>query len=190
MAFTASKDFKERTENDKATDVTADDTWSVSANRTVIVGSVYQIAVKGSQSYTVGASRKVNLEANCLVEAASESVMVGGLRVLNIGGDLSQSSASLTRLVGAAKIETAIVHQTRHVTGASTVVVGGSWNETGIVDAAVKVLGASTEVVSGSKKIDAGKYELTVRGALSETFASRKIDAKGGITRATRAPCR
>ncbi|WP_437312622.1 type VI secretion system Vgr family protein [Sorangium sp. So ce385] len=182
MSFTASKDFNERTENDKATEITGDDTWSVGANRTAIVGKACQVAVTGAQSYTVAANRTVNLEANALVEAASESVLVGGLRVFNVGGDYSQSSASLARLVGAAKVETAVVHQTRHVTGPSTVLVGGSWNEHGVVDAAVKVGGASTEIISGSKKIDAGTYGLTVRGALSETLASRKIKAGGGIS--------
>ena len=181
LSFVASKDFNERTENDKATDIKADDTHTVGTNRKLIVGNVHQVAVAGAQSYTVGSTRTVNLDANFYLEAASESVMVGGLRVFNVGGDYSTSCASLTRLVGAAKLETAIESQTRAVTGASTVMIGGSWNERSIVSAAVQVAGANAEMIAGAKTIDAGKYELTVRGALSETLASRKVKAGGAI---------
>lgn len=65
----------------------------------------------------------------------------------------------------------------RTVTGASTVVVGGSFNEVGVLSAAVKVGGASTETVAGAKTLNAGKYELKVRGALAETLASHKVSA-------------
>ncbi len=188
MSFVASKNWNERTENDKASDVTADDTWSVGANRKLIVGEVHQVTVTGAQTYTVGGSRTVNLEANFLTSAASESVMVGGLRLFNIGGDYLMSCASLTRLVGAAKIETAIEHQNRLVTGMSTILVGGSWSETGVVSASVKVGGVNTEAVAGAKTIKAGKYELTVRGALSETVASRKVKAGAKITEEYKGP--
>ncbi|APR80672.1 Rhs element Vgr family protein [Minicystis rosea] len=181
LGFVASKDFNERTENDKATDIKADDTHTVGSNRKLIVGNVHQVAVTGAQTYTVGSSRTVNLESNFYLEAASESVMVGGLRLFNVGGDYSTSCASLVRLVGGAKIETAIESQMRAVTGASAVMIGGSWNERGVVHAAVQVAGANAETVAGAKTIDAGKYELTVRGALSETLASRKVKASGKV---------
>lgn len=181
LSFLASKDFNERTENDKATDIKSDDTHSVGANRKLIVGNVHQVAVKGAQSYTVAAKRTVNLEANFNLEAASESVMIGGMRLFNVGGDYGTSSASLTRLVGAAKIETAIESQSRQVKGASTILVGGSWSQRAVLTAAVQVAGANAEVVAGAKTIKAGKYEVKVRGALSETFASRKIKAGGKI---------
>jgi type VI secretion system secreted protein VgrG len=188
LSFVASKDFNERTENDKATDIKADDTHTVGANRKLIVGNVHQVAVTGAQTYTVGGGRTVNVESDFNLEAASESVMVGGLRMFNVGGDYSTSCASLTRLVGAAKVETAIEHQQRDVTGASTVMVGGSWSETGVVHAAVHVAGGNAELVAGAKTINAGKYELTVRGALSETLASRKIKAGGKVNEAYKGP--
>jgi type VI secretion system secreted protein VgrG len=179
MNFNASKDFNERTENDKNSDITANDTWTVSAARKLIVGQVLSVKVGAAQSYTVGGSRTVNVTSNKLIGAASETVMVGGLRVFNIGGDYKTASASLTRLVGGAKAEAAIEHVTRSVKGAQTVLVGGSWNTVAGVSANVSVSGAATELVAGAKSIKASKYYLVVKGAYNETLASRTVKAGG-----------
>jgi type VI secretion system secreted protein VgrG len=179
MSFTASKDFNEKTENTKNTKITADDTWTVGADRKLLVGNVLSVKVGAAQTYTVGASRTVNTDANKMIGAASETVMIGGLRTFDIGGDLVTGCASLTRLVGGARVETAIEHSNRAVKGAQTVLIGGSWNTVAGASHNVAVSGASTELISGAKSIKASKYYLKVRGALNETLASRSVKAGG-----------
>jgi type VI secretion system secreted protein VgrG len=179
MSFNASKDWNERTENDKNTGVTANDTWTVGANRTVIVGQVLTQAVDGAQTYSVGGSRTVNVTSNKMVNAASETVLIGGLRTFNVGGDLTTICSVLTRLVGAAKTELGIEHCNRAVQGAMTTLVGGSWSEATGVGYAQNVSGASTELVGGAKSVKALSYTLTVRGAYNETLGARTIKAGG-----------
>jgi type VI secretion system secreted protein VgrG len=179
MSFGASKDFNERTENDKNTEITASDTWTVGANRDVIVGQVLNQTVGGAQSYSVGGSREVNVTSNKMVNAASESVLIGGLRMLNIGGDLVTGCGSLTRLVGAAKAELGIEHVTRAVKGPSMALVAASWKTLAGASNSTNVLGASTELVGGAKSIKGSKYTLAVKGAYSETLASR-TESTGG----------
>lgn len=179
MSFNASKDWNERTENDKVTGVHADDSHTIGAARKLIVGQVHELVVEGAQSYSVGGSRSANVTANKSIIAASETVMIGGLRTFNVGGDYTTTAATLTRLVGGAKTEVAIELQNRVVTGASTVLVGGSWKTVAAANFAVQVLGASTELVAGAKKITTPKYALNVRGVYAETLASRKVKAGG-----------
>ncbi len=179
MNFNASKDFNERTENDKNTSITTNDSWSVGAARKLIVGQVLSVKVGGAQSYTIGGSRTVNVTSNKLIAAASETVMIGGLRTFNVGGDYKTGSSSLTRLVGGAKAETAIESVVRSVQGAQTVLVGGSWRTVAGVSHNVAVSGAATEVVAGAKSIKGSKYHLAVKGALNETLASRSVTAGG-----------
>ena len=179
MNLNASKDFNERTENDKTTAITASDTWSIGAARKLIVGQVLSVKVGGAQSYSVGGSRTVNTTSNKLINAASESVMVGGLRAFDVGGDYKTACASMTRLVGGAKAETAIEHVVRSVKGVSTVLVGGSWNTVAGASHNVSVSGAATELVAGAKSIKASKYYLKVKGAYNETLASRTVKAGG-----------
>lgn len=177
MTFTASKDFNEKTENDKNTAITANDTWTVGAASKTIVGQVFSQNVGGAQSYTVGGMRTVNVTANNVINTGTESVMIGGLRAFSIGGDHSTSSATLMRLVGAAKMEVAIEGASRAVKGASTLLVGGAWNiKTGKAHG-VKVSGANTELVSGAKSVKGTKVSWKIKGALSETYASRSIKA-------------
>jgi type VI secretion system secreted protein VgrG len=177
MNFVASKDFNERTENDKNTSIAAADIWTVGADRTLIVGQVLNVKVGGAQSYTIGANRSVNVTSNKMVNAASETVLVGGLRLFNVGGDHVTGCASLTRLVGAAKAELGIEHINRAVQGASTVLIGGSWSTVAGASHNTNVLGASTELISGAKSVKASRYALSVTGAYSETFSSRTVSA-------------
>ncbi len=177
LSFSASKDFNERTENDKNTKITADDTWSVGAARKLIVGQVLSQKVGGAQSYMIGGSRTVNVTSNKMINASSESVVIGGLRSFNVGGDYSASCATLTRLVGGARAELGIEHSNRAVKGVSTVLVGGSWNTVAGASANVSVMGASTELVSGAKTIKASRVAFSVKGILKETLASRSINA-------------
>jgi type VI secretion system secreted protein VgrG len=177
MTFSASGDYNERTENDKNTTVTASDTWTIGAARTLIVGQVLSLKVDGAQTYSVGGSRTVNVTANKLVNAASETVVIGGLRAFTVGGDYKTSSASLARLVGGAKSELGIEHSDRAVQGVSTVLVGGTWSTVAGVSASLSVLGASTELVAGPKTITASRVNLSVKGLLKETLASRTVSA-------------
>jgi type VI secretion system secreted protein VgrG len=179
MSLAASKDFNEKTENNKNTSVTSTDTWTVGANHNVIVGQVFNQTVGGAQSYAVAGSREVNVTANKVVSAASETVIIGGLRLFNIGGDYITSASSVTRLVGAAKAELGIEHINRAVKGPSTTLVAGSWSVLAGTTNNINVSGASTELIGGAKSIDAAKYYLNVKGAYSETFASRAVDAGG-----------
>jgi type VI secretion system secreted protein VgrG len=179
MGFAASADYNERTENDKVTGIVGADTYSVGATRKLNVGTVHQVSVSAAQSYTVGGSRQVNVNANKSIGAASEAMTVGGARMFTIGGDLTTSCSVLTRLVGAAKAEAPIEHQSRSVTGASTIAVGAAWKVAAGAHASVSVLGASVEEVGGAKNIVCGKYNLAVTGALSETLASRSVSAQG-----------
>ncbi len=180
LSFTASKNWNEKTENDKVTNVTADDTTTIGANNKVIVGEVARVEIKGAQTYSVGATRKVAVDANFTIQSGPETVMIGGLRGFKVGGDYVTNCATLTRLVGASKIETAIEHQSRHVTGAATTLVGGTWKVAAALGDSIRVGGASTLLVSGAKKVTSSKmYFQNVRGILSETLASRKIKAGG-----------
>ncbi len=179
--FNASKDYNERTENDKAATVTANDTWNIGGDSKVITQQVYQVQVKGSQTYSVGGSRTVNVTADKVINAGSESVSIGAARMFNVGGDQHIDCASLVRMIGSSKAEADIEHHSRLVTGASTVVVGGAWTAAAGLHASTQVGGVNTESVSGAKSIEAPKYELKVKGAVTEKFSSRTIDATGGI---------
>ena len=180
MGFTASADYNERTENDKVTGIAGTDAHSIGATRKLSVGTVHAVSVAAAQSYTVGGSRSVNVNADKSIVAASEAVTVGGARVFTIGGDFTTSAGgALTRVVGAAKAEAPIEHQSRSVLGASTIAVGAAWNVAAGAHASVSVLGASSEEVGAAKNIVCGKYDLSVTGALSETLASRSVSAQG-----------
>jgi type VI secretion system secreted protein VgrG len=180
MGFTASADYNERTENDKVTGIVGTDAHSIGASRKLLVGTVHQVTVTGSQSSTVGGSREVNVNANKSIGAASEAVAIGGARIFTIGGDQTTAcGGALTRVVGAAKAEAAIEHQDRMVTGASVIAVGGTWSAAAGAHASVSVLGASVEQVGGAKNIVCGKYNLSVTGVLSETIATRSVRANG-----------
>ncbi|APR87918.1 Putative vgr related protein [Minicystis rosea] len=179
MGFSASANYNERTENDKVTGVVGADAHAIGASRKLIVGTVHQVSVTSAQSYTIGGSREVNVNANKSIGAASEAVVIGGARMFTIGGDQTTACSALTRVVGAAKAEAAIEHQHRSVTGSSTIAIGGTWTAAAGAHAGVSVLGASVEQVGGAKNIVCGKYNLNVTGALSETLATRSIRASG-----------
>ena len=182
MAWNATKDWNEKTENDKVTSIGINDTVTIGAKRTVIVGQVYEVGVVGSQTYSIGASRTVNVDANKEISCASESVMIGGARIFNIGGNQTNQSASLVRLVGGAKMTACIEHQSRVVTGTAGTLIGGSWNALAGLSGAVNVGGAAIEEVGGAKNIKAKSYGIDVRASLNETYGSRKVTAGGEVS--------
>lgn len=176
MLLNASRDCNERTENDKGTNVKGNDIHSVGADHADIVGVAQSVAVDGSQTYSVAASRDMTTVGNYMIETGTESVSVGGLRLFKVGGDYETKAGTLTRVVGALKGEVAIQEVNRHVTGVSTVLTGGSWTEIGGLSAATSVLGASTLVVAGPMSIKAKDYSLKT-SALKEDYASRSVKA-------------
>jgi type VI secretion system secreted protein VgrG len=178
MTLGASKDLNERTENDKVVNITGDDVHTVGSNRTETVGILKTETVDVLQSYTVSATRDVTTVGRLTISAASESVLVGGLRLFQVGGDYETQAAVLGRTVGGLKAETAIQEVNRHVTGASSVMVGGSWTEIGGLSASTSVLGASSLAVGGPMSIQAKSYSLKA-STLKETLASRTIHASG-----------
>jgi type VI secretion system secreted protein VgrG len=189
MNLHASKDFNEKTENDKMTNVTAADTHTVGGDRTLSVGKVHGIKVAASQTHSVAASRTVHIGANKAIEAATESVSIGALRAFNVAGDSTTQCATLARLVGGSKIEACIEHQSILVSGASAVVIGAGWTQLAGLGAHVVVGGAQKEEVSGAKSIKALSYGLSVSGSYSESYSSRDIDSKGEVQESFAASC-
>lgn len=178
FSLVASKNMNERTENDKLTSVTADETVVVGANHTEIVGIQQTVVVAGAQSLTVGGNRDMTTTGQFAIQAASESVSVGGVRKFQVGGDMSTSCASLTRTVGGAKAEVAIEEQNRHVTGPHTLVVGAGWAEVGGLSSSVSVLGASTLTAGGPIAIQTANYSLKA-SSITETYGA-KTESAGG----------
>jgi len=180
MGFKASLDYHERTENDKVTTVGAADAYSIGASRSLFVGTVHAVSVTGAEAVAVGGDRNVNVGANKSISAASEAVTIGGTRAFKVGGDLTTACAgALARVVGAAKAEAPIEHQSRSVAGSSTISVCGSWVAAAGAHASVTVLGASIEEIGAAKNIICGKYNLNVTGALNEVLAERSVKAGG-----------
>ncbi len=178
----ASYDLNEKTENDKLVAIKGNETDQVGVNRTHIVGNAHVLSIVGSQSHTVGASRDLTVGANMNVTAAAESITIGAARIFKVGGDSTIQCATLSRAIGGAKIESAIEHQTRGVTGASTILVGGTWACVAGKHASVSVGGVNSETIGGPKVVKTKKdYSLTVKGNLRQTVASRKATSGSKI---------
>lgn len=197
MNFNASYDFNERTENDKATSITADESITVGANQTSIIGQVHSVAVTGSQSYSVGATREVRVEANKGISCSTETVAVGGARIFDIGGDQATYSSVLTRVVGGAKVIASIEHESVLTTGGMARTYGGSWSQTVGMGVGVDVGGVNDSVVGGTKSVKSKAFDIKA-GKLSEKYASRKekadadiaTSAKGAVTYDLKGACK
>ena len=181
MHFNASKDFNERTENDKVTAVKVNESHTVAAKRELIVGEVHRLQVAGSQTHSVAASREVNVDANKNIKAGTEAIAIGGARLFDVGGDYQTISSKLARIVAGAKGVAAIEKQSITITGGSVFINGSSWGQLSGLKASVEVGGVSAEDVGGAKNIKAKDYSLEVKGSLTETFASRTVEAGGDM---------
>jgi type VI secretion system secreted protein VgrG len=170
MHTNASKNFNERTENDKVTTVKADETNTVGGNHVNTVTLQQIIGVDGAQTYSIGGNRDVTTVGVLGISAASESVTVGGVRKFTVGGDYESKAATLARIVGAAEDVVAIQETNRHVTGASSIAVGSTWAEIGGVSASIGVMGASTLTVAGPLSVSASNVSINP-SILSETYA-------------------
>jgi type VI secretion system secreted protein VgrG len=179
MHVNASANYNERTENDKVTTVTADDTNLVGGNHVNTVTLQQGTSVAGAQSYSVGGNRDLSTVGVLGISAASEVVTVGATRDFSVGGDYETKAASVSRFVGAAENVVAIQETNRHVSGASTIAVGGTWAEIGGVSASIGVLGASTLTVGGPLSIRATNVSINAT-TLSETYAGLYSGQAGG----------
>lgn len=178
MLVNASKDLNERTENDKQTAVKVDDLLDVGANHTEVVGIQKSQTVTASQTTTVGANRTWAMTGALMIKAGSESISIGGLRLVQVGGDYETSAATYSRAVGGAKAEVAIQEINRHVTGSTTVVVGASLVEVGGLTSSESVLGAKNVLVGGPYQVKCADYALNA-SVLKETYSARKVQAGG-----------
>jgi type VI secretion system secreted protein VgrG len=181
MLLNASSNYNERTESDKTVLVQATDAHTIGADRTQIVGLACEVMVDAAQSTSVGASRSVDVGGAMVLGLGSESVTVGGARLFGVGGDYSTDvTGSLSRVVGAAKLESAIAAHNRHVNGTSTILVGGSWNEVGGVASAVGVAGAHVRAIGGPIHVRAPSCTLAAT-ALEESFGAHTVSAGGFV---------
>jgi type VI secretion system secreted protein VgrG len=170
MHTNASKNFNERTENDKVVTVTADETNTVGGNHVNTVTLQQVTGVTGAQTYSIGGNRDLTTVGVLAISAASETVSVGGTRKFTVGGDYASKAASLARIVGAAEDVVAIQETNRHVTGASSIAVGSTWAEIGGVSASIGVMGASTLTVGGPLSVSASNVSINA-SILTETYA-------------------
>jgi type VI secretion system secreted protein VgrG len=168
MSFVASKAFDERSENDKVTAIKASDTWNIGATSSLRVGTVFQSAVSGSQTFAVGAFRSENVGSNLTYTAASEAVIVGGMRLITAGGDHATSCSVFGRVVAGVEVQLPIEHQTRFVEGGSLVINAGGWLTSAGASAGVAVGGASVLSVGGAMVLEGSTYSLSVKGLLWE----------------------
>lgn len=182
MNFIASKDYNERSENDKVCNITTNEERTVGNNRTLIVGQVHNVKVNNQQTYTVGSNRTINTKADKTITATTEIIKVGGARIFDIAGDQATECTSLIRAIALAKTVGAIEQQQTSVTGLSTRTIGVAWGQKSGKQAGVDVTGLHKIEVGGAKNVSAPKFGLSIsRGKLSETYASKSIKAGGDI---------
>ena len=179
MHTNASKDYNERTENDKLVTVTANETNTVGGNHLNTVTLQQSSGVTGAQTYLVGGNRDLTTVGVLGISAAGETVMVGGVRTFKIGGDYEAKAATLARIVGAAENVVAIQETNRHVTGVSTIAVGGTWAEIGGLAASTGVLGASVLEVAGPLSVRSGTASINA-SVLTESYAGLYRGHAGG----------
>jgi type VI secretion system secreted protein VgrG len=181
MSIVASGNYEEQTEKDKVTEIGGSHARTVGADRKLIIGERFAHAVLGAQTITVRAVRTVTTDSNYFISVPAESIQVGGLRLFHVGGDYTTKAATLVRVVVGAKAEAPIEHQSVFVSGPSTLVVTGSLSTRAALAEAVGVGGACGVKIAGAKSIDCTGYNITTRGGLLESFASRTMQASGKV---------
>jgi type VI secretion system secreted protein VgrG len=176
MNLTASSDFHDKTTTDRSSTVTATDTWVIGATHTENTKLAKSVLVKGAQTVSIAGSRTFNANAVTTIDTASETVVIGGVRMFKVGGDYSTKCSVLTRVVAGAMVETAVEAHNRHVTGAATIGIAGSWNEVGAMSA-VGVLGAHARH-SASWNIKTPQYSQEA-STITEVMSSNTVSANG-----------
>ncbi|MFO0586102.1 MAG: type VI secretion system tip protein TssI/VgrG [Polyangiaceae bacterium] len=181
MHLGASAQYSETTANDKVTSIQADDTHVIGSDRSLEVAKVFETGVTGARTLTVGGSRETSIVADDNVTASSETVLVGGLRLITTGGDLSNKSSVFVRIVAGGHVELPIEHQSRLVVGGSAVIHGAGWATAAAAGFSVGVGGASALAVAGPKSVTCTEYGVESKVLLSETYAARSAKAGGNI---------
>lgn len=181
MVFDASKDFNERSENDKVTFVKVNDSWDIGSSMATSIGAVFQNQVNGAVTGTIAAFHTVHVGANYSLGAAHEFVGVGGARIVRTGGNNGTTCSFFMRLVGGAEIQVPLEHQTRTVMGASLVVNAGNWVTRAGLTSGISVGGVSVLSVGGAESIKSKSYSCNVKGFLSEKYSSRDVQAGGSV---------
>ncbi|MDC3961367.1 type VI secretion system Vgr family protein [Polyangium jinanense] len=181
LSIQSSGDYQELSENDKVSVVQGDLGRVVGGSRELFVKENLNTAVDGAHSLSVGAERAVTTDADHAVWASAESISVGGARFFSIGGDSVTKAPRLVRIVGGAKTEAPLEHQSVHTEGAGTLIVGGSMNTTAGISEVIAVGGAAVVKVSGPMTVTANGYGLDVLGVYAESHASRNVKAGGNV---------
>lgn len=181
MTFNASYDFNERTEKDKVSAITVDETNTIGVNCEVIVGQVQEVIVTGSQSWTIGASHDLSIKSNYAIETGTEAIIVGGARIFNVAGDQFTQAALLARVVGGAKVALAIEQESIIVKAASVRTYRGTWAQISAKGVGVTVGGLHGAQVNGLRSVQCKAFKIT-GSSLKETDASRSEKAGGKWT--------
>ncbi|MEM1034660.1 MAG: type VI secretion system tip protein TssI/VgrG [Myxococcota bacterium] len=171
MALVASHDWNEQTKANKSVTVKGSVAQNVGSNHDGNYETNRGLKVDAALTSNVGGNRTLSAGEGIVLEAAAETVSVGGTRAFTVGGDqISKVGGALSRTVGGAKVSVPIAGNNRHVDGSSSMVVGGAWAETGATSS-VSVAGTSMLSCSATV-IKAAKYSLAAT-ALTETCGAR-----------------
>ncbi|WP_170320037.1 type VI secretion system Vgr family protein [Polyangium spumosum] len=181
LSVQSSGDYQELSENDKVSVVQGSLDRVVGGSRELFVKENLRTAVGGAHTLSVGAERVITTDADHAVWASAESISVGGARLFSVGGDYVTKAPRLARIVGGAKTEAPLEHQSVHTEGAATLVVGGAMNTTAGISEAIAVGGAAVVKVSGPMTVTANGYGLDVLGVYAESYASRSVKAGGAV---------
>ena len=181
LSVQASGDYKELTDNDKVLSVKANQTRTIGGERSLFVKENLVSAVGGAYTLGVGGVRKVSTDGDYGLDAAQESVLVGGARMFSVGGDYLTKTPLLVRIVSAAKVEAAVEHLTAFTQGASSLVVGASMLTGAAMSESVTVGGGAIVNVAGPMTVNCSGYGLDVKGIHSESYATYQGKAGGTV---------
>jgi len=181
FSLQSSGDYEERTENDKVSVVTGNLQKTVSGSRGVFVKENLVTGVDGASSLSVGGERKVTTNADYHVWAASESITAAGARIFSVGGDSSTRAPNLVRIVGGAKAEAPVEHQSVFTQGASTLTIGGSFQTAAGLSESVGVGGAAIVKVAGPMSVICHGFGIDVLGLYAESYSARHVHAGGSV---------
>jgi type VI secretion system secreted protein VgrG len=177
MGINSTGQFNEVTENDKVTTIAGNETRKTSANRSLNVKETKVTQVAGAYKVSITGLRQVTTDSNYSVKCGSERVLVGAARLFRVGGDYYTVCVDLTRVVGGAKGEAPIEHQSVFTQGVSAFLVKGDVAAKAGLSEAVGVGGAAIVKISGAKTVKSNGYGLTVRGLYFENLASRDAES-------------
>jgi len=173
MDSTIENDLREHVLNDRARDVTNNETVSIGVDQSFDIGS--------NQTGKVGVDQKLDVGAN-------KDETIGVNNTLKIGANKDENIGSNSNIfVGAAKAETVILAKALSIGAAYQVTVGGAKNTTIVgmksetvgISKSVEVLaGSSSENIGTSKSVEAGTNISADAGANISLKAASNITGK------------